>query len=425
MTKRTLHGLEAEREIHEEVLYRDTRPTLVKFRDWCKVPTNMAILLAMSAVAAFMFPAFNDYIFIISSIFFLLSFRVRESCPLKMPVQSGLHDPNQLNPATGAPSRAAGIFYLGNEIKTGKEVWLTNDDCRQHFLVIGTTGAGKSLPDDARVHTIDGWRAMGDLRAGDILSMPDGSHAAIDGVFPQGEIDIFTVTFADGRSAEACPDHLWEVFVPRLGGGERRRLLTTRQVAGILAQGGKASIRLAAPVEKPAVTLPLIPYCAGAMAASRGPFRLLLRPSDDPAAIDAAAAALGYGPALQETARCAGRKGGGTRGRSFAGSSLVLQRQGQVQSPIPLIYRNGTVAQRWSFMQGFASVSGRLRQEDGCLEITGNNREAALGLQEIVWSLGGIAELCEKGGSLNEGSSLKGSGLRKDHPARLGGSGRE
>jgi type IV secretory pathway VirB4 component len=27
---------------------------------------------------------------------------------------------------------------------TGKQVWLTNDDCRQHFLVVGTTGAGKT-----------------------------------------------------------------------------------------------------------------------------------------------------------------------------------------------------------------------------------------------------------------------------------------
>lgn len=144
MAVRHLHGLDSKHELQEEFLYRDTRPAYVKFLDWCKTPANMAMLLVGFASGAFIFPSLSDYIFIVSVIFFLCSFKVKESCPLKMPIQSGLYDDNQPHPATGAPTKAKGIFYLGNEIKTGKEVWLTNDDCRQHFLVIGTTGAGKT-----------------------------------------------------------------------------------------------------------------------------------------------------------------------------------------------------------------------------------------------------------------------------------------
>jgi intracellular multiplication protein IcmO len=60
-------------------------------------------------------------------------------------------DSNEPHPAHGGPSKAEGIFHLGTVMQmgsvdrgTGKEVWLTNSDCRQHFLVVGTTGAGKT-----------------------------------------------------------------------------------------------------------------------------------------------------------------------------------------------------------------------------------------------------------------------------------------
>ena len=37
-----------------------------------------------------------------------------------------------------------GIAFLGHERDTGREVWLGNSDMRQHLLVLGTTGAGKT-----------------------------------------------------------------------------------------------------------------------------------------------------------------------------------------------------------------------------------------------------------------------------------------
>ena len=40
---------------------------------------------------------------------------------------------------------AAGIIYLGREQDTGKELWIGNEDARQHVSVPGTTGAGKTV----------------------------------------------------------------------------------------------------------------------------------------------------------------------------------------------------------------------------------------------------------------------------------------
>lgn len=144
MSNKSLHGLERKHELNEEFLYRDTRSAIQKFNDWKRKPQNMAIFFLSAGILAILFPAVNDYIFIVGCLFFLMAMKVQESCPIKMPSQSGLNDVNEPHPATGAASKAKGIFFLGNEVKTAKEIWLTNDDCRQHFLVIGTTGAGKT-----------------------------------------------------------------------------------------------------------------------------------------------------------------------------------------------------------------------------------------------------------------------------------------
>ncbi|MBO9428434.1 TraM recognition domain-containing protein [Sulfitobacter sp. R18_1] len=137
-------GLTVEQELNEEFLFRDTRTTVKKFVDWITVPDNMVVLLGLFATAAFLVPALALFLFVVAFGFFRWGMKREETAPLKMPIQSKFLDPHQPHPATGAPTEGKGIFFLGNEMKTGKEVWLTNDDARQHFLVVGTTGAGKT-----------------------------------------------------------------------------------------------------------------------------------------------------------------------------------------------------------------------------------------------------------------------------------------
>jgi intracellular multiplication protein IcmO len=62
--------------------------------------------------------------------------------PIKMPLGAGL-DPNEINPRTGEPMPAQGILFLGHD-ERGQEIWLSDGDVRQHVLVMGTAGGGKS-----------------------------------------------------------------------------------------------------------------------------------------------------------------------------------------------------------------------------------------------------------------------------------------
>ncbi len=70
-------------------------------------------------------------------------------------------------------------------------------------------GAGKCQPLDAKVLTPTGWRRMGELCGGDRVIAGDGTATTVVGVFPQGEKDIYRVTFSDGSSTECCNEHLW------------------------------------------------------------------------------------------------------------------------------------------------------------------------------------------------------------------------
>lgn len=141
--QKQIRGSQSKDEIREESIVRDTRGVFSRFGDWMRSPSNMTTFVLGLAVVAFLFPAIADACLVVSILAAWYGLSRPEVVPLKLPMQSALTDPHERNPAGGV-KRAEGIFFIGNELRTGKEVWLTNSDCRQHFLVLGTTGAGKT-----------------------------------------------------------------------------------------------------------------------------------------------------------------------------------------------------------------------------------------------------------------------------------------
>ena len=99
-------------------------------------------------------------------------------------------------------------------------------------IVAGRPSMGKAQPLDAQVLTRGGWKAMGLLAVGDALASVDGRPSIVTGVYPQGERDVHRVTFSDGRSTEACAEHLWRVHYRDW---PKPRVLSTTEVAAKLA----------------------------------------------------------------------------------------------------------------------------------------------------------------------------------------------
>jgi hypothetical protein len=83
-------------------------------------------------------------------------------------------------------------------------------------LVRSTDGARlfldhKAIKNGTPVLTPTGWRAIETLQVDDLVATVDGSFTPITGVYPQGEVDLFRVTFDDKTWVDTCGDHLWEV----------------------------------------------------------------------------------------------------------------------------------------------------------------------------------------------------------------------
>jgi hypothetical protein len=76
-------------------------------------------------------------------------------------------------------------------------------------MLYGTHGIGKAQPLDASVLTPTGFVEMRTLKVGDEVIGSDGKAHRVLGVYPQGEKEVFRVTFRDGSTTRCCDDHLW------------------------------------------------------------------------------------------------------------------------------------------------------------------------------------------------------------------------
>lgn len=146
--------------------------------------------------------------------------------------------------------------------------------CRKK-LVSFDMGLGKALCVSAQVLTPTGFRRIGDLMVGDLVIDPDGGTAAVEGVYPQGPQETFTVTTRFGAKVRATADHLWLV---RTATEKLRKLpgkvLTTAEIQSLgLTQQDKrgwVAARFFLPVSVAAEfaaqpPLPLAAYLIGAL----------------------------------------------------------------------------------------------------------------------------------------------------------------
>lgn len=77
--------------------------------------------------------------------------------------------------------------------------------------MFGTRRFGKALLDSELIYTPYGPKKIGFADIGDIIYGDDGKITTVVGVYPQGLVDMYKVTFEDGRSIVCCGQHQWKV----------------------------------------------------------------------------------------------------------------------------------------------------------------------------------------------------------------------
>jgi phosphate starvation-inducible PhoH-like protein len=126
---------------------------------------------------------------------------------------------------------------------------------------------GRAQPLTSKVLTPTGFQPIGSLRVGDSVIGSDGQPTRVEGVYPQGQREVYRVTFTDGASTRCCGEHLWTVYTREDIRRQRGpRVLQTRQMIGRLRCACYHRYELpllSQPVEFPRQEVPLDPYALG------------------------------------------------------------------------------------------------------------------------------------------------------------------
>jgi hypothetical protein len=278
------------------------------------------------------------------------------------------------------------------------------------IVLQGSVQSFKAQPLTAKVHTPSGWKLMGDLRVGDTVSTPDGANACITAVQPQGTVRIYKLKFSDGRVVEACGDHLWKVRGSRrifkacrglcYDAPKASEVVDTNTIAKRMCSGERFSVPLTLPVEKPATSVTLDPYFVGLMLGDgelgKTNLRFITTESELVTAVNASV--YRWGLKLQQYKDTANHHFiRGENSISNLGAQLLRDQFEKLRllgtdsfsKFIPASYKEGSIEQRLALLQGLMDTDG----VTGSTEIRISSKQLALDIQEIVWSLGGVASI--------------------------------
>lgn len=85
----------------------------------------------------------------------------------------------------------------------------------QVYNLSGAAGTGKAQPIDTIIPTPNGDIKLGDLKIGDYVFNRKGEPVKVLGIYDQGKLDVYKVTFEDGRSTLCNDRHLWSYYTSK------------------------------------------------------------------------------------------------------------------------------------------------------------------------------------------------------------------
>ena len=143
---RIIRGLEDTETQERKHLLRDVRSFPQRIADTLKSDEVQTGGICAAGLCLFLFPAYA-FIFLFTG---LMLFAIRSIClvnerlPFRMPLGVRGRDKGDPLPGRRGFARPEGIFFLGNRLQDGKELWLKAKDILTHCLLFGTTGSGKT-----------------------------------------------------------------------------------------------------------------------------------------------------------------------------------------------------------------------------------------------------------------------------------------
>jgi len=225
--------------------------------------------------------------------------------------------------------------------------------------LFGPSGTGKAQPLDADILTPTGYIKMGNIKVGDMVSTPDGNTAKVLGVFPQGEKEIYKVTFSDDTSTECCLEHLWYTeTIKEKKTKNSGSTKTLKEIKNSLFENNSNKLNHSIPVTEPIefqekINLPIDPYLVG----------LSLGNKD-----------LTEFPFLNEKELI----------------KLEMAYKQNCDKSIPHIYKFSSIKNRIALLQGFLDMNGVLTKNKYHISYSTTSKQLLNDVKFLVESLGGV-----------------------------------
>lgn len=281
-------------------------------------------------------------------------------------------------------------------------------------ILLASTGAGKAQPLTAKILSPSGWVAMGDIKVGDKLLTPKGQETTVQGIYPQGQKDIYQITFHDGSSTLCCKEHLWEVYMPTAD--RKYSAKTSAQVVNLETMmkfmadksknnwPGNISIDTIDIFEYADVpNLPVDPYLIGALLGDGCLSRknAISFTSADETTVDRVSRAVepfevtlkhksGFDYNITKTIR--------TNKPNLlvtALANLNLMKCTAKDKFIPPIYKTASLSDRISLIQGLFDTDGTVDLR-GHISFTTVSKQLATDVQDMLWALGCTCTITSK-----------------------------
>ena len=286
------------------------------------------------------------------------------------------------------------------------------DSIRENEITIvsGLPGTGKAQPLYSKVLTNNGWVSMGDLQQNDTIITPKGIESKITGIFPQGEKDIYKITFSDGRTVESCDEHLWKVYNRQWN--EKYRVLTLRDIIDNHSKkitDGRLYVPLIESSNNVDIDLPINPYLLGSLIGDGGMTNNTLTFSNqDDEVLELVGEHLNedgyqlnkfkygnydYGVTSIEKLKTSGKKGVYTNLIKSELNSLGLYGKKSEFKFIPNVYKLSSKKQKLELIRGLMDTDGTTDTRRCSVSYSTSSKRLSEDFVELIHSIGGITNI--------------------------------
>ena len=277
------------------------------------------------------------------------------------------------------------------------------------IIVEAGGGSGKALPNSVTIPTTKGMKKVGEIKKGDFLYDRKGKPTKVIEVYPQGEKEVYEITFGDGRKALCCNEHIWLVHKRTWANKNEFREYTVKQLLQEKIIGSSRCAKFYIPnsqaIEKEKKEYNIPPYLVGAFLANgccvnHGRLTLSTGNDDIPKIICSFIKGLKYKEGYNKYKWQFYFED--ENGISFLATKRFFKEfdkeicQYSYNKSIPEIYKNGSISQRLELLQGLFDGDGYIHKNNGSITYTTTSFKLMKDIKEVLGSLGYICRITEE-----------------------------